>query len=153
MWVEGRRCSHALLSWLAWLVTRRHAALGLLRPAGAARRGRRLDGEAKPVVGFCFSFPMAQTALDAGTVARLTKRFENAGMLGGDPVRMLSAALERASFPVRAGARGLCQGRRGFRAAPVSGCRAADASTRVPRLLNCIACAPERAGPPDTRAS
>ena len=54
-----------------------------------------------PVVGFCFSFPVEQTALDAGTVARLTKRFENEGLQGCDPVQMLAAALERAKFPVR----------------------------------------------------
>lgn len=56
---------------------------------------------APPVVGFCFSFPVEQTALDAGTVARLTKRFENEGLLGCNPVQMLTAALERANFPAR----------------------------------------------------
>ena len=71
-------------------------------PDGGARARRQADDDAKPVVGFCFSFPVRQTALDAGTVARLTKRFENAGLAGSDPVRMLSAALERASFPARA---------------------------------------------------
>ena len=68
------------------------------------RRLRRLPAGASgapPVVGFCFSFPVEQTALDAGTVARLTKRFENEGLQGCDPVQMLAAALERAKFPVR----------------------------------------------------
>ena len=60
---------------------------------------------APPVVGFCFSFPVKQTALDAGTVARLTKRFENEGLLGCDPVQMLAAALARARFPARCPAR------------------------------------------------
>ena len=59
----------------------------------------RLPSAAPPVVGFCFSFPVEQTALDAGTVARLTKRFENEGLVDSDPVQMLSAALKRANFP------------------------------------------------------
>ena len=54
------------------------------------------------MVGFCFSFPVEQTALDAGTVARLTKRFENEGLVDSDPVQMLSAALKRANFPASA---------------------------------------------------
>jgi len=85
---------------------RRHAPDGGVR----ARRLAADDGDAKPVVGFCFSFPVRQTALDAGTVARLTKRFENAGLAGADPVRMLSAALERAGFPARARAPGRRRG-------------------------------------------
>jgi hexokinase len=56
-------------------------------------------GPVAPVVGFCFSFPCDQTALDAGTLLKLTKRFENEGAVGQDPVRMLSAAFARAGAP------------------------------------------------------
>ncbi|KAK9835056.1 hypothetical protein WJX81_007542 [Elliptochloris bilobata] len=66
-----------------------------------AHRLNRMPSAAPPAVGFCFSFPVEQTALDAGTVARLTKRFENEGLLGCDPVQMLSSALKRANFPAR----------------------------------------------------
>lgn len=57
------------------------------------------SGPVAPIVGFCFSFPCEQTALDAGTLLKLTKRFENEGAVGQDPVRMLSAAFGRAGAP------------------------------------------------------
>ena len=57
------------------------------------------SGPAAPIVGFCFSFPCEQTALDAGTLLKLTKRFENEGAVGEDPVKMLGAAFTRAGAP------------------------------------------------------
>ena len=59
-----------------------------------------LDARAPPV-GFCFSFPVKQSGVAAGRVAALTKRFENEGLLGCDPVQMLRAALARVKAPVR----------------------------------------------------
>ena len=56
----------------------------------------------KPVVGFCFSFPVEQTDLAAGKLIKLTKRFENEGAVGEDPVKLLQSALERAGMPVSA---------------------------------------------------
>ena len=50
-------------------------------------------------VGFCFSFPCDQTALDAGRLLKLTKRFQNEGAVGQDPVVMLREALARAGEP------------------------------------------------------
>ena len=66
---------------------------------GRARGYLPPTGPAAPVVGFCFSFPCEQTALDAGTLLKLTKRFENEGAVGEDPVRMLGAAFARAGAP------------------------------------------------------
>lgn len=56
-------------------------------------------GKPPPTVGFCFSFPCEQTALDAGTLLKLTKRFENPGAVGIDPVAALRAAFGRAGEP------------------------------------------------------
>lgn len=61
------------------------------------------EGESKSnkslTVGFCFSFPCDQTALDAGKLLKLTKRFQNEGAVGRDPVEMLREALARAGEP------------------------------------------------------
>ena len=66
---------------------------------GRARGHLPATGPVAPVVGFCFSFPCEQTALDAGTLLKLTKRFENEGAVGEDPVKMLGAAFARAGAP------------------------------------------------------
>lgn len=50
---------------------------------------------AHPVVGFCFSFPVQQTAIDAGKIIVWTKGFRNKGAIGSDPVKLLGAALKR----------------------------------------------------------
>lgn len=61
----------------------------------------REQSTSKPlVVGFCFSFPVEQTGLAAGTLIRLTKSFENEGAVGADPVQQLQAALQRQGCPV-----------------------------------------------------
>lgn len=57
------------------------------------------EGAAPPTVGFCFSFPCDQTALDGGKLLKLTKRFNNPGAVGVDPVAALRAALARAGEP------------------------------------------------------
>lgn len=44
-------------------------------------------------VGFTFSFPVDQTALDAGTLIEWTKGFEASGVVGEDVVGLLRKAL------------------------------------------------------------
>ena len=61
---------------------------------------RLLESKRKPVIGLCFSLPCKQTALAAGRILHLTKRFENPGAVGMDPVAEMSAALDRAGLPV-----------------------------------------------------
>ena len=46
-------------------------------------------------LGFTFSFPTEQTALDAGSLIRWTKGFATSGVEGKDAVALLRAALER----------------------------------------------------------
>lgn len=58
-------------------------------------------------MGFCFSFPVEQTGLASGNLIKLTKKFENEGAVGVDPVLQLAQALERKGMPVR-GVSGLC---------------------------------------------
>ena len=53
-----------------------------------------------PLLGFCFSFPVQQTGLSSGKLIRLTKRFENEGAVGADPVQQLAYALMRKGMPV-----------------------------------------------------
>ena len=78
------------------------------RPSGAeGEEGKEEEGKEKEknkgakslTVGFCFSFPCDQTALDAGRLLKLTKRFQNEGAVGKDPVVMLREALARAGEP------------------------------------------------------
>ena len=49
----------------------------------------------RPVLGFCFSFPVDHQALDAGTLIQWTKGFENPGAVGADPAKLLRQAFER----------------------------------------------------------
>lgn len=58
-----------------------------------------VEGAPPPTIGFCFSFPCDQTALDGGRLLKLTKRFNNPGAVGVDPVVALRAALKRAGEP------------------------------------------------------
>ncbi|KAF9191232.1 glucokinase [Haplosporangium sp. Z 767] len=46
-------------------------------------------------LGFTFSFPVAQTAIDAGTLLRWTKGFNCPGAVGNDIVKLLQDALNR----------------------------------------------------------
>lgn len=50
-------------------------------------------GTAKPVVGFCFSFPVEQTALDNGKVLMWTKNFRGSYLVGEDVVEALRREL------------------------------------------------------------
>ena len=54
-----------------------------------------------PIVGFCFSFPMKQTAIDQGILLDWTKGFTCDGVVGNDPVALLSEALIRVGRPCR----------------------------------------------------
>ncbi len=48
-----------------------------------------------PIIGFCFSFPVEQTAVDAGTLLRWTKGYTNPGAVGKDPAKLLHEAFKR----------------------------------------------------------
>lgn len=69
-----------------------------MQASGAVPTG---PGSPRPAVGFCWSFPLEQTALDSGKLLCWTKGFDVPGVVGSDPVRLLSAALERAGAPCR----------------------------------------------------
>jgi len=47
------------------------------------------------VLGFCFSFPLEQTARDSGTLIKWVKGFENAGVEGRNVVELLQDAFHR----------------------------------------------------------
>ena len=49
----------------------------------------------RPVLGFCFSFPVDHQALDAGLLIQWTKGFENPGGVGQDPAKLLREAFLR----------------------------------------------------------
>ena len=51
--------------------------------------------------GFTFSFPVAQTAVDAGTLIEWTKGFSAPGVVGNDVMEMMHAACLRRNVPVR----------------------------------------------------
>ncbi|EFJ42371.1 hexokinase [Volvox carteri f. nagariensis] len=57
-----------------------------------------------PVLGFCFSFAVEQDGLDSGRLLAWTKGFSCSGVVGNDPVALLSAALERVGRPCRVAA-------------------------------------------------
>ncbi|CAL8467150.1 g6686 [Coccomyxa elongata] len=65
----------------------------------AKRHG--FTGSKTAPVGFCFSFPVKQTAVDAGTMIKLTKKFDNEGLVGCDPVQMLQQAIQRFKSPFK----------------------------------------------------
>lgn len=58
----------------------------------------------RPTVGFCFSFPMEQLALDSARLVHWTKGFDVSGVAGKDVVKLLSDALVRAGCPCRVAA-------------------------------------------------
>lgn len=66
----------------------------LLAAAGAASpslsRTLPLPPQARPTVGFCFSFPMEQAALDSAKLVTWTKGFDVSGVMGNDVVKLLS---------------------------------------------------------------
>ena len=55
---------------------------------------RGLEAEEKMPLGFTFSFPMLQSALDVGRLVNWTKSFNCHGVIGEDVVSMLNVALE-----------------------------------------------------------
>ena len=46
-------------------------------------------------IGFCFSFPCTHTAIGEAIMVKLTKKFENEGLVGQDPAKGLQRALDR----------------------------------------------------------
>ncbi|CAK0735824.1 hypothetical protein CVIRNUC_000645 [Coccomyxa viridis] len=60
----------------------------------AKRHGRHSDDRPLPI-GFCFSFPCTHTAIGEAVMVKLTKKFENEGMVGQDPAKGLQRALDR----------------------------------------------------------
>lgn len=58
----------------------------------------------EPVVGFCFSFAVEQSALNSGKLMCWTKGFNVDGVIGRDIVALLSEALVRAGQPCRVAA-------------------------------------------------
>ena len=52
-------------------------------------------------IGFCFSFPCTHTAIGEAVMVKLTKKFENEGMVGQDPAKGLQRALDRQKGNVR----------------------------------------------------
>ena len=47
------------------------------------------------MIGFCFSFPVEQTAVDAGRLLAWTKGYENPGAVGACPAKLLQEAFRR----------------------------------------------------------
>ena len=56
---------------------------------------RNKDDEEGAHVGFCFSFPVEQTAIDEGRILYMTKKFANKGAEGADPVAMLERSCRK----------------------------------------------------------
>jgi len=61
-------------------------------------------GSEQIYLGFTFSFPVEQTALDKGTLINWTKGFTAHGAAGKDVVQLLQDALDRKKVPVRCSA-------------------------------------------------
>ena len=53
------------------------------------------------MLGFCFSFPLEQTARDSGTLITWVKGFDNAGVEGRDVVELLREAFNRKACCLR----------------------------------------------------
>ena len=68
----------------------------ILRYAVECRDSQR---KKKLVLGFCFSFPLEQTARDSGTLIKWVKGFENAGVEGRNVVELLQDAFHRKVCP------------------------------------------------------
>lgn len=58
------------------------------------------DGTRVPL-GFTFSFPVEQKAIDAGHLIRWTKGFTTTGVVGNDVVSLLQQQLDKRSIPVK----------------------------------------------------
>nr|KAJ3419923.1 hexokinase A [Polyrhizophydium stewartii] len=56
---------------------------------------------AERLLGLTFSFPVAQTAIDKGTLMQWCNGYTASGVEGSDPVQMLQAALDRKRLRVR----------------------------------------------------
>lgn len=59
------------------------------------------DAEKHLKLGFTFSYPVNQTALDAGTLIRWTKGFKIQDVVGKDVVQLLQNELEKQNVPVK----------------------------------------------------
>ncbi len=70
----------------------RHAAFLSCSASPACRDAHQ---KKKLVLGFCFSFPLEQTARDSGTLIKWVKGFDNAGVEGRDVVELLREAFHR----------------------------------------------------------
>ena len=60
---------------------------------------RNIRDRSRLVVGFCFSFPVDQIAINSGSLIRWTKGFEITGGEDKDPVALLSEAFKRQVGP------------------------------------------------------
>ncbi len=72
--------------------------------ASLLRQGRwvcRHSEDRQLPIGFCFSFPCTHTAIGEAIMVKLTKRFENEGLVGEDPAKGLQRALDRQKANVR----------------------------------------------------
>ncbi|KAF9188889.1 glucokinase, partial [Haplosporangium sp. Z 27] len=61
-------------------------------------------GDTEFELGFTFSFPVLQTAINRGTLITWTKGFNADGLVGKDPVGFLQDAFNRRHLPVRVAA-------------------------------------------------
>ncbi len=78
---------------LQYVCTRRAVLRVLLIMITLVRRSIR-EREV-PILGFCFSFPVEQSAVDAGKLLRWTKGYNNPGAVGKDPAKLLAEAFKR----------------------------------------------------------
>ena len=60
-----------------------------------------MNGKKKLVLGFCFSFPLEQTARDSGTLIKWVKGYENSGVEGRNVVELLQDAFHRKVCPAQ----------------------------------------------------
>ena len=65
---------------------------------------RRHSSDRTLPIGFCFSFPCQHTGIAEGTMLKLTKKFQNEGLVGQDPVKGFQRALDRQGANVRVAA-------------------------------------------------
>lgn len=63
--------------------------------------GTEISGDDSLKLGFTFSFPVEQTALDQGTLLTWTKGFSATNAQGKDVVKMLQDALDRKHLHVQ----------------------------------------------------
>jgi len=75
-------------------------ALAARLAAFVRRCGWDVGARGPPVLGFCFSFPLAQTDRASGTLVRWTKGFTCPGGVGRDVGALLTEAAARAGLPL-----------------------------------------------------